>query len=114
MDGEELGGGDGATLVDGLTNDIDDSSESLLANGHHNGGTGVLDTLASDETFGGVESDGSHVVSSEMLGNLEHESVLGSLDLKGVENGGELAGELHIDDGTNDLGDFSSSGGECL
>ena len=39
-----------------------------------------------------------------MLGDLEDETVLSSVDLKSVENGGELTVELDVDDGTNDLG----------
>jgi hypothetical protein len=39
-----------------------------------------------------------------MLGNFEDETVLGSVDLKSFENGGEVTVELDIDDGTNNLG----------
>jgi hypothetical protein len=42
-----------------------------------------------------------------MLGNLEYETVLGTVDLKGVENGRERTVELDIDDGTNNLGNSS-------
>jgi hypothetical protein len=42
-----------------------------------------------------------------MLGNLEDETVLSSVDLKSVENGREIAVELDIDDGTNNLGNSS-------
>lgn len=44
-----------------------------------------------------------------MLGNLEDETVLSAVDLKSVENGGEVTVELDVDDGTNNLG--NSSGG---
>jgi hypothetical protein len=42
-----------------------------------------------------------------MLSDLEHKTVLGVSDLKGVENGGESTIELHVHDGTNDLGNSS-------
>jgi hypothetical protein len=38
-----------------------------------------------------------------MLGDLEDESVLDTLDFEGVEDGGDLSLELHVDDGTDDL-----------
>jgi hypothetical protein len=44
-----------------------------------------------------------------MLGDLEHESVLDSLNFEGVENGGQGALELHVHDGTDDLRDLSMS-----
>lgn len=100
---------DGATFVNGLTNHVDDSAESLGADGHKNGSAGIGDGLATHEAFGGVQSDGSHVVATEMLGDLEHESVFSSVDLKGVENWGQLSLELHVDDGTNNLRNLSFS-----
>lgn len=42
-----------------------------------------------------------------MLGDLEDETVLSAVDLKSIQNGGKLAVELDIDDGTNDLGNFA-------
>ena len=113
MDGKELGSVDGTTFVNGLTNDINDTTESARANGHLNGVSSVLDRLATDETLGGVESNGAHVVATQVLGNLKDETVLGSLDLKGVENRRKLTFELHIDDGTNNLRDLSSGAGEA-
>ena len=109
MDGQILGGVDGSHLVDGLTNDVDDTAESTSANGHLNGSASVNDTLASDETLSGIEGNGAHVVTTQMLGDLQHESAFDALDLEGVENGGQVTLELHIDDGTNDLRDLATS-----
>ena len=109
MDGSVLVGVNGATLVDGLTNDVDNAAESLGADGNQNGVAGVHDGLATDETLGGVQSDGTHVVTTEMLSDLEHESVLGTLNFESVENRGELARELHVNDGTNNLRNLSVS-----
>lgn len=107
MDGAVLVRGDGTTLVDRLADNVNDSAESLGADGDQDGVAGVLDGLAADETFGGVEGDGAHVVATEMLGDLEHEAVLRALHFKSVENGGELTVELHIDDSTNNLRNLS-------
>ena len=103
MNGQILVGVDGSHLVDGLTNDVDDTAESTSANGHHNGSASVNDTLASDETLSGIEGNGAHVVTTQMLGDLQHQSAADTLDLEGVQNGGQVTLELHIDDGTNDL-----------
>ena len=101
-------------LIDWLSNNIDDSSEALLTDWHLNWGASIGDGLASDETLSGVQSDGSHVVSSKMLGDLEHESVLSSLNFESVENWWEFTGELHVHDGTNNLRNLSTGGkGSC-
>ena len=42
-----------------------------------------------------------------MLGDLKDETVLSSVYLKSIQNGGELTVELDVDDGTNDLGNFA-------
>ena len=109
MDRSELIGLDGATLINGLTNNINDSSESLGADGHENWGTSVVDGLATDETFSRVESDGSDVVATQVLGDLEDESVCDTINFKSVENWGQSSLELHVDDGTNNLRNLSLS-----
>ena len=109
MDGQEALGVDGATLVDGLADDIDDSAEGAGTDGNLNGIASVDDGLATHETLSGVESDGSDVVATQVLGDLEHESVLDTLDFKSVENWGQGALRLHVDDGTNNLRNLSVS-----
>ena len=112
MDRQNLLVSNGTALVDRLTNNIDDSAKSLGADRHLNGVASVEDGLAADKTLSGVEGDGAHVVATQMLGDLEHETVLGSLHLERVENGGQFAFELHIDDGTDDLGNLTRGGAE--
>ena len=82
MNGQIIGGVDGAHLVDRLADDVDDAAKSTGADGHLNGSASVNDTLASDETLSGVEGDGAHVVTTEMLGDLQHESAVDTLDLE--------------------------------
>jgi hypothetical protein len=110
MDGAILIGEDGTPLVNGLSNDVDDSTESLGTNWHHNRRANIHDRLSADETLSRVEGDGTDVVATKMLGNFEDQTVFGALDLKRIENRGQVALELHIDDGTNDGGNFSVSG----
>ena len=107
---------DGTTFVNGLTNNINDSSKSLGSDWNQDRVAGVQNWLSSDETFSGVESDGSHVVATQVLGDFQNEPVLSSLDLEGVENWRKSSLELHVDDGTNNLRNLSvcfDGGGEA-
>lgn len=108
MDRQEFVGVDGALLVDGLSDDVDDSSEGLSSHRHHNRVAGVKHLLASDESLGGVQGNGPHIVSSEVLSDLQDQSVVDSLHLKGVQDGWQVTLELDIDDGSNDLRNFSN------
>ena len=107
MDGQVFVSGDWASLVDWLTDDVDDSAESWWSDWHKNGSSSVCDLLASNESFGGVHCNGSHVVATEMLGDLKDKPVIGTLDLEGIENWRKVTLELHVDDGTNDLGNLT-------
>ena len=100
-------GVDGAPLVDGLSDNIKDTSKSLRSDRDLDGGTGVLSLLAADESLRGLHRNGAHGVLSEVLGDLEDEAALGSLDLKSVENLGEALVETDINNGTDHLSDPS-------
>ena len=113
MDGESLRGSDGAALVDRLTNHVDDSAESFRTDGHLNRVASVNDGLATHEALRRVERNRTDRVATQMLGDLEDETVLGALDLEGVVDRREFSIELHVDDGTDDLGDFTSGGAEA-
>jgi len=113
MDGKGLLVTDWTTLIDGLTNDIDDSAESLGTDGHLDGITGISDGLTTDETFSGVQSDGTDVVATQMLGDFENESVGSAFDLEGIENRRKFTLKFDVDDGTDNLGNFSSGGREA-
>lgn len=52
VDGEGLDGLDRATLVDGLTDNVDDAAEAAGADGDLDGRARVDDLLATDETLG--------------------------------------------------------------
>jgi len=94
-------------LVNGLSNDIHDSAETSLSNGHLNWKPGVSDFLSSDESLSGIQSNSSDVVSSQVLGDFQDKSMLSTLNLEGIVNGWKLTVELDIDDGTNNLWNFS-------
>ena len=125
VDGSHGDTDDRTSLIDGLSDNVHNSTEASGSDGNENGRSSVDDLLSSNETFrtcereqfgvsgklgkGGVKKigrtihgDGSDGVFSQVHRDLEHESVLESLDLEGVENRGEVLGiELNIDDGTN-------------
>ena len=108
VDRVELRRLDWAALIDGLTNDVDDSAERLGADGDSDGVASIHDRLSTHETLSGVESDRSHVVSTQVLGDLENETVTSALHLESIENGGKFTLELHVDDSTDNLGNLSS------
>ena len=67
------------------------------------GGAGVHDALATRESVRGVHRDPTHGVLSEMLSNLEHEANLVILHLQRAHDGRQIALELHVHDGADDL-----------
>ena len=72
MDGQILFGTNGTAFINWFTNNVNDSAEGLWANGNLNGVASINDGLTAHETFGGVKSDGTHVVATQMLGNFEN------------------------------------------
>ena len=69
VDGGELVGVDGAPLVNGVTDNVDDPAQGLLSHGDLDGGAGVDDRLAADQTLRTVHGDRPHSVLSQVLGN---------------------------------------------
>mmetsp|Transcript_8345 Transcript_8345/g.16061 ORF Transcript_8345/g.16061 Transcript_8345/m.16061 type:complete len:394 (+) Transcript_8345:943-2124(+) len=113
MDGPNIGSINGTLLIDGLTNDVHDTTKGTTANGDLNGGASVNDLLAADKTVSGVHSNAADSVVTHMLGNLENEANTVALNLKGGKDRGELTIEANIDDGANNLADITgiNSGG---
>ena len=70
MDGLALVGGDGAPLVDRVSDHVDDAAKGLLTHGDGDGKTLILDNVASDETLGTVHGNGSYDILAEMLSDL--------------------------------------------
>mmetsp|Transcript_59631 Transcript_59631/g.122294 ORF Transcript_59631/g.122294 Transcript_59631/m.122294 type:complete len:370 (+) Transcript_59631:679-1788(+) len=107
MDGHLSLGIDGATLIDGLTNHVDDATQKLGTSRHHDGSSGVKNRLTTHKTLRGVHCNSSHGVLSKMLRNLENEADVVILNFQGVQNGGKLAIKLNVNNGTDNLGDLS-------
>jgi len=96
---------DWASLVDWGTNDVDNSAEGGGTDWDHNWVTGVEDVLTSNDSLGGIHSNGSNGVLTQMLGDLEHQSVLSALDFESVQNWWSITIELNVNDWTNDGSD---------
>ena len=98
---------DRAGLVDRLADDVHDAAERLVADRHRDRLAGVGDFLAAHQALGGVHGDGAHGVLAEMLRHLEHQPLAVVLRLERVQDRRQVAFELHVDDGADDLGDAS-------
>mmetsp|Transcript_38152 Transcript_38152/g.64102 ORF Transcript_38152/g.64102 Transcript_38152/m.64102 type:complete len:379 (-) Transcript_38152:39-1175(-) len=108
MDGKEGLAIDGTKMIDGLANHVHNAAEGSTSHGNPDGRTGGNDTLSTGEALSGLHRNGAHGVLSEMLGNLEHDALVVALHLERVQDVGQLTIELHVYDGTDNLGDLSN------
>merc|ERR1719474_1855641 len=102
VDGLALVSGDGAPLVDRVSDHVDDAAKGLLTHGDGDGKTLILDNVASDETLGTVHGNGPDGVLSKVLGDLKNELGLPADDSEGVEDLREAIVELDVHNGTDD------------
>ena len=111
MNGRELDALDGTTLINGLTNDVHDTTESSGTDGNPDGCASINDLLATNETLCTVHGNGTDRVLTKVSSDLEDETTtVEVLDLEGVQDGREILGlELHVNDSTNDGLDVSES-----
>jgi hypothetical protein len=74
--------------------------------------------LAAGQALGGVHGDGAHGVLAQVLGDFEHQAeglagpLVGVGGLQRVEDRGQVAFELDVDDGADDLD--QAAGGDRL
>jgi hypothetical protein len=108
VNGSKAGSLDRSTLVNGVSSDVDDTSEGSGTDGDHDGVTGVDNLLTTGKSLGtcycrsvfiqAIKFDELHTVHgntsdnilSQVLGNLQNQFVTVLVGGKGVENGGEL------------------------
>jgi len=104
--------GNGAASIDGRAGHVEDTPENAFANGHGDGRAGVFDFHAALEPFGGGHRNGAREPTAEVLLDFERKR-LGptgglELDAERLVNGRDFVfRKLDVDDGANDLGDFS-------
>ena len=113
MDRTKLDTLDGTPLVNGLANDVHDTTQSALPDGNPNRSASVYNLLATDETLGTVHSNGSDRVLAKVSRDLEDETAtMEILDFESVEDRWQVLGlELNIYDGTDDRLDVTNSSG---
>jgi hypothetical protein len=58
-----------------------------------------------------IHGDAAHGGFAELLGDFEHEAVALVLGFERVQDFRQMAVELHVDDGADDLGDAARRGG---
>ncbi len=110
VDGAALVGAHRAGFVDRLADDVDDASERLVADRNSDRLAGVDDVLSANQTLGGVHRDGAHGVFTEVLRHFQDETLAIVDGLERVQDLRQLAGELHVDDGADDLRDLAGGG----
>ena len=100
-----------AAFIDGLTNDVQDTSKRAVTDRDGDGSTRVDDLLATDETLSTVHGNATDSVLTKVLGDLKNEAatVLHVLDLQGVENGWKLlTREVNVNNGTDNGADVAN------
>ncbi len=105
MDGEQGIGLDGADVVLRVAHHIHDASQGLVANRDFDGGAGIDHFLATNQTVGTLHGDGAYRALSKMLRHFQHHILAAALilEMQGVENGWQFAGEANIDHRADDL-----------
>jgi hypothetical protein len=75
---------------------------------------GVAHGLAANQTFGGVHGDGADGVLAQVLGDFEHQALAGrDVDgFQGVQDRRQVALELDVDDGADDLHQLAGGGAD--
>jgi hypothetical protein len=102
---------DRSTLIDGLTENVHDTTKSGLTNGNGNSLSAVNDLHGTRETVGRVESDATNDGLGHNRGNLKNEVIVRLGNIKSVENRRDLTlRELYVNDGTDHLNDLTDDG----
>ncbi len=115
MNGIALGVGNGATLVRRLAEDVEDASENAFADGNGDTFAEIGDDHAALQTFRTRHGDGADPAFAQVLLNFERQFGFDAADdevdrQRIIERGKFAVGEFDIDDGSDDLDDFTGNG----
>lgn len=105
---------DVATLIDGITEDVEDTSEGLATDGDGNLATSGDDLGLELKEIGSLHSNAAAGVGIQVLNDLEGERLVTAKvlnDVQGGEDRGDTLGEVDIDDGSDNLGDVTDTAG---
>jgi peptide chain release factor 1 len=99
---------DRTALIDGLTKDVHDTTESTRADRDHDREAGIVTRLATGKVISKIHGNATDGVVTDVHGNLENKTDIEVLDLKSVENSRNVTlSELDINDGTDNLSDLT-------
>ena len=112
MDGAAAFHVDRPGFIHRLADDVHNAPERALADRHRDRLVGVGHFLAAHKTLGDVHGDAAHGVFAQMLRNFEHETIAVVGRLERVEDGRQVAVELHVDDGADHLCDAAGGVGD--
>ncbi len=114
MDGARVARLDRTAFVHRLADDVDDATKRSNTDGNHDRLASIGNFLSAREAFGRVHRDRANRRLAEMLRDFQHEAITLIFRLERVQNFGQVAVELHVDDGAHDLRDapnFVGGGG---
>jgi peptide chain release factor 1 len=112
VDRVALLGFDGAEVVNGLADDVEDATQGRLADGHRDRAAGVNRRHAADDAFGRLHRDGADAAFAEVLldfgddvNRRGHVEALARDAKCGVDRRQVSLLELNVEDGADDLYD---------
>src|SRR5262249_25415967 len=94
-------------LVDRIADHIDDASERAVADRHRDRLAGIDHFLPAYEALARIHRDRAHGRFAQVLGHFEQQPGALVLGLERIEDRRQVALELHVDDGADDLSDVS-------
>jgi hypothetical protein len=96
-------------LVDRLADDVEDAAECGVADRHRDRAAGVPHLGAAHQPVGTVHGNRAHGVLAQVLGDLENQPLAVVVSLQRVQDRRQVLVrvKLHVDHGTDDLGNFS-------
>jgi sugar (pentulose or hexulose) kinase len=110
VDRQELVGLDRSSLVNGVTSDVQDTTESGRADRDGNGSTSVGSLGTTNKTLSTVHGNATNDILTQVLSDLEDQLLVVVGGLKSVQDRRQLGSvELDVDDGTTDLVDLAIS-----
>ena len=98
---------DGAALIHRLADHINDAAQRLRADRHGDRRTGVGRLLAAHQAIGRIHGDSSNGSLPQVLRHFQHQGLALILHMERVQDRRQIAFELHVHDGAQDLGDLA-------
>ena len=101
--------GHGALFVDRLANHVDDAAQCAVAHRNRDRGAGVAHRGTAHQALGRVHRDAADGVLAKVLGDFQNQTLAVVVGLQRVQDRRQVAFELHVHDGADDLGHLAHS-----